>query len=132
MRILCAYCKSGTPENVCIYIQPQRCSGCKADVYVGYLYDIKPQEPYKKNKQGKRRLSNLPIRTALHEKEGGVCHYCRKELTINQVTIDHIIPKSKGGKNSFNNYVCACQKCNSLKSSLDYDFFMALIKNPRP
>ena len=32
-------------------------------------------------------------------------------------TIDHVVPRSKGGKSQYSNYVMACSKCNSEKSS---------------
>lgn len=39
------------------------------------------------------------------------CAYCGKTAT----TIDHIVPKSKGGLNSYENCVACCFKCNSSK-----------------
>uniref|UniRef100_UPI00404715A5 HNH endonuclease n=1 Tax=Roseivirga sp. TaxID=1964215 RepID=UPI00404715A5 len=40
------------------------------------------------------------------------CQYCgnRKELTL-----DHVLPKSRGGQTSWQNLVAACKRCNSLK-----------------
>jgi 5-methylcytosine-specific restriction endonuclease McrA len=40
------------------------------------------------------------------------CQYCRSKKNL---TIDHIIPRSKGGKHSWNNVVIACAACNSRK-----------------
>ena len=40
------------------------------------------------------------------------CQYC--ESTKN-LTIDHVMPKSRGGKSTWQNLVAACSKCNSLK-----------------
>ena len=37
------------------------------------------------------------------------CAYCGKSLTDNTATIDHIIPKSKGGHNVKSNMCCCCQ-----------------------
>ena len=42
------------------------------------------------------------------------CQYCdsRKRLTL-----DHVIPRSKGGKHTWDNVVIACERCNSLKGA---------------
>jgi len=43
------------------------------------------------------------------------CQYCNKKKNLSELNIDHIIPKSKGGKNTWTNLVCSCIKCNSHK-----------------
>lgn len=48
------------------------------------------------------------------------CHYCHKYGD----TVDHIIPKSKGGMSTAVNCVCACDKCNERKSDLEKDVFI--------
>jgi 5-methylcytosine-specific restriction endonuclease McrA len=40
------------------------------------------------------------------------CQYCG---SIKQLTLDHVIPRSKGGKHSWDNVVIACEPCNSRK-----------------
>lgn len=63
--------------------------------------------------------------TLILRKQGGKCFYCEEVLTLKSVlhpkcmTVDHIIPKARGGANSFNNYVVACQECNRLRSDTD-------------
>ena len=42
------------------------------------------------------------------------CQYCGSG---DELTIDHIIPSSKGGKNNFENCVCACRPCNHKKGN---------------
>lgn len=44
----------------------------------------------------------------------GHCHYCGKEAKL---TLDHVIPLSKGGKHSKDNVVPACTHCNSSKGA---------------
>lgn len=44
------------------------------------------------------------------------CQYCGKACTTKQLTVDHIIPRSKGGKTDWFNLVAACHKCNSVKA----------------
>lgn len=50
--------------------------------------------------------------------------YCRYCGTVKGLTKDHIIPKSRGGKNSKNNYQVLCEFCNKNKSNLT-DFEVA-------
>lgn len=43
------------------------------------------------------------------------CQYCNS--TDGKMTVDHVIPKSKRGKNTFENTVCACGLCNNMKAN---------------
>lgn len=45
------------------------------------------------------------------------CAYCEKQLCDRTATIDHIIPKHKGGHNTRNNLACCCNSCNKSKAS---------------
>ena len=47
-------------------------------------------------------------------RDGFVCAYCGTK--DKRLTIDHVIPVSKGGKTSFENCVAACKNCNSTKN----------------
>jgi 5-methylcytosine-specific restriction endonuclease McrA len=40
------------------------------------------------------------------------CQYCQKQFPRQQLSLDHIRPRSRGGADSWENIVCACRKCN--------------------
>ena len=43
------------------------------------------------------------------------CQYCGKRHPTSELSLDHIIPRSMGGKSVWENIVCACTKCNVKK-----------------
>ena len=43
------------------------------------------------------------------------CQYCGKRQRTSELSLDHVIPKSMGGKSAWENIVCACAKCNVKK-----------------
>ncbi len=43
------------------------------------------------------------------------CQYCGKRYPTSELSLDHVIPKSMGGKSVWENMVCACTKCNVKK-----------------
>lgn len=45
------------------------------------------------------------------------CQYCTQEFSRNNLTLDHVIPLSKGGRTNWANIVAACQRCNTLKGN---------------
>lgn len=47
-----------------------------------------------------------------------ICGYCGGHFQFNQLTNDHIVPKSRGGDHSWSNCVTACKRCNNKKDSL--------------
>lgn len=48
----------------------------------------------------------------------GVCHYCGKKTNPDELTLDHVIPVSRGGKSTRGNCVPCCKACNSSKKAL--------------
>ncbi len=45
------------------------------------------------------------------------CQYCGKRLSLDELTFDHVLPRSKGGKTNFENIVAACVPCNAVKAN---------------
>jgi hypothetical protein len=56
-------------------------------------------------------------RLKVFERDEYKCHYCKKQLTRFNATLDHIQPVSEGGDNSFDNLTTACLHCNSQRGS---------------
>lgn len=54
-------------------------------------------------------------RQTIFERDAFRCAYCGKEFRRSELTIDHIVPRAKGGKSSFKNTISACVPCNSKK-----------------
>lgn len=61
---------------------------------------------------------NIPYRSVVltrynvFKRDGNACQYCG---STKELTLDHVIPKSKGGKSTWTNLVTACKKCNAKK-----------------
>lgn len=46
------------------------------------------------------------------------CQYCGNKFKTPQLTFDHVIPRSRGGKTTWDNIVTACRPCNTRKGRL--------------
>ena len=63
----------------------------------------------------------------------GICHYCRQQVGRENLTMDHIVPVSRGGKSTKRNIVPACKGCNSKKQSLlplEWDDYLKTLNKP--
>jgi uncharacterized protein (TIGR02646 family) len=47
------------------------------------------------------------------------CAYCKRYLQRTEITLDHFIPKSKGGPSTYTNLIPACKECNSKKDNIE-------------
>jgi 5-methylcytosine-specific restriction endonuclease McrA len=63
------------------------------------------------------RKTRKPNRKNIFIRDKGKCQYCDEKLSYSLSTIDHIIPRSKGGKNTWNNLVLCCGPCNIKKGN---------------
>src|SRR5262245_21767086 len=45
------------------------------------------------------------------------CQYCGKVFDPSELTLDHVIPKSRGGSSNWDNLVACCKRCNNRKGN---------------
>ncbi|MER3329792.1 MAG: HNH endonuclease [Candidatus Kapaibacterium sp.] len=65
----------------------------------------------------------------IFRRDGGKCQYCGSAKGI--LTIDHIMPKSRGGESSWENLTTACFNCNNKKSNkTPFEAKMPLLSKP--
>ncbi len=64
----------------------------------------------------RERMWKLPPvnRRGILRRDGNSCQYCG---TNKNLTLDHVIPRSRGGRHTWENVVAACSECNSRKSN---------------
>lgn len=61
------------------------------------------------------RRNLRPNRNRIYKRDGHQCVYCGSSKNL---TLDHVIPKSRGGKNDWQNLVTSCFKCNLKKADM--------------
>lgn len=67
----------------------------------------------------------------IYRRDRNTCGFCGKKFLTDQLTIDHVIPKSKGGKMIWENVVLACVPCNGKKGDKTLaEAGMKLVKKP--
>ena len=57
------------------------------------------------------RFSRLNI----YVRDNDTCQYCLRQLKRSDLNLDHVVPRSQGGKTSWDNVVCSCISCNLKK-----------------
>lgn len=61
------------------------------------------------------------------------CQYCGVQLTTKTATLDHIVPRSKGGTNDWTNIVTCCKECNCKKADKTLEEIgFKLLNKPEP
>jgi 5-methylcytosine-specific restriction endonuclease McrA len=70
-----------------------------------------------------------PSRSMIYKRDRNTCQYCG---STTRLTIDHVLPRSKGGDDSWENLVVACSTCNTKKGNKLLEHTnMRLIRQPR-
>ena len=67
-----------------------------------------------------RALIESHDKRRIYDRQNGLCAYCGQHRNIKYMTVDHIIPLSKGGTDEIDNLQCTCKKCNKLKSDMPW------------
>jgi 5-methylcytosine-specific restriction endonuclease McrA len=81
------------------------------------MFDYCPdEETLKREKRNARELRNSQWWKRQTAK--GICHWCEKQFKPAELTMDHIVPVSRGGRSTKGNVVPCCKECNTLKKQL--------------
>jgi len=82
-------------------------------------YDRLPQQQVKLNRKN------------IFARDRNQCQYCGKTFATSELSIDHIIPKSQSGGETWDNLVCACTGCNARKGGRTPDQArLTLVRRP--
>ena len=70
-------------------------------------------------KREKAKARDLRKTTWWHRKRAdGRCHYCGRIFKVSELTMDHVIPLSRGGRSVKDNLVPCCKECNNAKKNM--------------
>ena len=82
-------------------------------------YDRLPKQDVKLNRRN------------IYARDHAMCQYCGKKFSTQELSLDHVIPRSHGGKTTWDNLVCACVYCNARKGGrTPHQAHMHLLKAP--
>ena len=82
-------------------------------------YDRLPKQTVKFNRRN------------IFARDNNQCQYCGKKFPTSELSLDHVLPRSQGGKTTWENIVCACVDCNVRKGGrTPKQAHMTLIRKP--
>lgn len=78
-----------------------------------------------------KHFKGKPSKDAIYNRDNGICQYSGKKLDRKEATVDHVIPSSRGGADSWENFVLCSKEINSKKGNkLNSEVGLTLLKNP--
>ena len=78
-----------------------------------------------------RMLPLTVTRRGVLRRDNYICQYCGRVHASSELTLDHVLPRSRGGKNTWENVVAACKPCNHRKGNrLPAEAHMRLLRQP--
>jgi 5-methylcytosine-specific restriction endonuclease McrA len=84
---------------------------------------------YRHIPQQTRALSRKNILLRDHN----TCQFCGRMLPASQLTLDHVVPRSRGGRSCWENLVASCYDCNNRKGDrTPEEAGLKLVRSPRP
>ena len=72
-------------------------------------------------------ITDRLLRRAVFVAFGGKCFYSGRDVSFDEMHIDHIRPKSKGGQDCISNYALCCQEINFRKNGKHSDSFEQVV-----
>ena len=70
-----------------------------------------------KHRTPQRTNDSVVTNEMVHERDQYTCQYCGMHVTRSEATVDHIFPRSRGGRSTWGNLCTACKRCNNRKAN---------------
>ena len=102
-----------------VFKAPGRCRGY-------YPYDVDDTVGRGKIKAGRKKYSKEE-RRMVYNRAGGCCKLCGQRLLLEDMTLDHIVPLSMGGRDELGNLQAAHRECNQFKSNILPEEFLGRV-----
>ncbi|MCM8525156.1 MAG: HNH endonuclease [Lentisphaeraceae bacterium] len=82
--------------------------------------------------KGSHRREARFSRRNIFIRDNYTCQYCHKKFSPKELNIDHVIPRSRGGKTTWDNVALSCIKCNTVKGArTPKEAGMKILKTPK-
>jgi hypothetical protein len=83
------------------------------------------------SKMPMKRFRGKPSKDAIFYRDNGMCQYTGKKLNRNDFTVDHVVPRSKGGMDTWTNLVACDKEVNTKKGNrFNNELGLRLLKTP--
>jgi 5-methylcytosine-specific restriction endonuclease McrA len=80
-----------------------------------FAYDLDPEDLRRERSKARALRESQWWKRRLAR---GICYYCHRPAAPKALTMDHIVPISRGGKSTKGNVVPCCKECNNAKKQL--------------
>ncbi len=94
----------------------------------GLFKDFVATDKVPKRTDVKEVAPTKSVKEQLYKNQEGKCNACGKDFDLINLEIDHIIPKSKGGGDYFENYQLLCGSCNRIKGNRPMEYLRMQIE----
>lgn len=94
-----------------------------------FAYDITPEEISREKRKARDLRHSQWWKRKLAK---GICYYCKKSFPPGDLTMDHIVPVSRGGRSKKGNLVTACKDCNTRKKQMlpmEWEAYVSTLKS---
>ena len=77
-----------------------------------------------------RTAKEKPTKSAIYRRDNNTCQYCGSTRNL---TVDHLVPRCRGGMDTWDNLLIACSRCNTMKGHKTLEQSgLRLKRKPRP
>jgi len=104
-----------------------RATGLRSRITINSIVAVKRSSQIRRVRRGVPPLTNRE----LFHRDANLCMYCGAQHPDRQLTRDHVVPMSRGGRDKWSNVVAACRGCNTRKGNrLPEEAGMSLLAVP--
>jgi hypothetical protein len=114
-------------------VDPAEVAKYAGEVRSSSLFIYAPQVIYLPNNEAESpEIRTIKFsRKSVFERDNFTCQYCGHKKKKEELSMDHVLPRSRGGPSNFTNIVTACKPCNAWKDNqTPEEAGMALLKKP--